>query len=58
MFRIKHKDDKEKRCAYDRCNRKLRDFGFIEETTGSIYCTDICAMQDLTEKEPRLPCLQ
>lgn len=58
MFRIKHKDDKEKRCAYDRCNRKLRGIGFINETTGSIYCTDICSERDELEKMPREPCLQ
>jgi hypothetical protein len=58
MFRIKHKDDEPERCVYDRCNRKLRGFGYIEETTGSIYCGEECAVRDQTEKAPRVSCLQ
>jgi len=57
MFRIKHKDD-EPRCAYDRCNRKLRGFGYIHEPTGSIFCSEECSVRDETEKTPRVPCLQ
>lgn len=58
MFRIKHRDDEPERCAYDRCNRKLRGFGFIDDKTGSIFCGTECATMDETEKTPRVPCLQ
>lgn len=57
MFRIKHKEDP-KRCAYDLCNWKLRGFGYVHEPTGSIYCSEECAVKDETEKTPRVPCLQ
>jgi hypothetical protein len=58
MLRISYRDDEPQRCAYERCNRKLRGFGFVQETTGSIFCNDICAVQDETEKAPRALCLQ
>lgn len=53
MFRIKHKHDIPQRCAYDKCNRKLRGFGFVDDNTGSIFCDEICAMKESNERAPK-----
>lgn len=52
MFKIKHKDDEPSRCAWERCNWKLRGFGFVHEATGSIYCSEECAVRDENERAP------
>jgi len=52
MFRIRHKDDEPKRCAYDLCNRKLRGYGVVHEPTGNVYCGEHCMTRDETEKAP------
>lgn len=51
MLRIRHKEEPE-RCAYEHCNRKLGGFGYVHEPTGSIYCSDECAVRDEIEKAP------
>ena len=57
MFRIKHKDDPKRiRCAFDICNRIIREFGYVCE--GSMYCSEECATCDVVERTPREPCLQ
>lgn len=57
MFRIKHKKEV-LRCAWDRCNKRIREFGYVYEDTGSIYCSEECAVRDETERAPPAMVLQ
>lgn len=56
MFQIRHRDELSFRCSYEICSRFIRDFGYVCE--GSLYCSEECCVRDLTEREPRVPCLQ
>ena len=40
-------------CAFDICNRRLREFGFVCEENGNLYCDDCCAERDLQERTER-----
>jgi hypothetical protein len=50
MLQIRHTDEPIFRCTYEICSRIIRDFGYVCES--SLY------VRDLTEREPRVPCLQ
>ena len=56
MLQIRHKDEPIFRCTYEICSRINRDFGYVCES--SLYCSEECRVRNLTEREPRVPCLQ
>ena len=56
MFQICHRAEPIFRCTYEICSRINRDFGYVCES--SLYCSEECCVRNLTEREPRVPCLQ
>lgn len=38
------------RCAFDVCDKRLIDFGFVSHENGNLYCDEICAERDLEQK--------
>jgi hypothetical protein len=56
MLQIRHTDEPIFRCTYEICSRIIRDFGYVCES--SLYYSEECCVRDLTEREPRVPCLQ
>ena len=56
MFQIYHRAEPKFRCAYEICGRIISDFGYVCES--SLYCSEQCRVRNLTEREPRVPCLQ
>jgi hypothetical protein len=40
------------RCAYDICNKRLGDFAFVSQQSGSLYCSETCGERDVIEREP------
>jgi len=54
MFQIRHRDEPIFRCTYEICSRINRDFGYVRK---ELYSEE-CCVRDLTEREPRVPCLQ
>ena len=46
----------EHRCAFDICNRRLHDFGWVLKDTGELVCDEICGerlIEQRTEKVVR-----
>jgi len=56
MFQICHRAEPIFRCTYEICSRIIRDFGYVCES--SLYCSEECRVRNLTERKPRVPCLQ
>ena len=56
MFQIRHRDEPIFRCSYEIRSRIIRYFGYV--CKGSLYCSEEWCVRDLTEREPRVPCLQ
>lgn len=42
-----------RRCSWDICDKRLKDFCFRCEENGKLYCDDICGERDLEQTAER-----
>jgi hypothetical protein len=52
-MRERRNDDFYFYCAFDICEKELRDFGVIGEINGKYYCDSICCERDLEQTTPK-----
>ena len=52
-MREPRKDNLYFHCAFDICEKELKDFGVIGEINGKYYCDSICCERDLEQTTPK-----